>query len=276
METLSSLEAKLRLVSLESDLAPMNRVDNPMLAKLSIFTDTASTFLVSISGAFKDAKKSMFKPSVDLAKKIDQVNYYNISAIAITVPQGFTGNMQAYVSRLLGNQDIVDRLLEDVLQPTKKYLAVFLSDPSKLEALNSNPFYSKIHFHAEAIGKAKTELGTMFNTSIQETLSPYKQHYRSNSEWVATSTLTTALAKRSKQTDLAKIRKEVEEIVEMTRKLEKKYFDSGAKYRVAEQISTVLFGVATEVEFSAAHQVMTETLIGAINATNEKLLKVVK
>jgi hypothetical protein len=269
-----------QVISLEK-LANDSRVIN-LNATVSSegFADALPNFFTDVKSFISDlftVSKSTSPGALDthgFFGSIKQIEYTKLMPVPIHMPMGFNGNVVHYIDVLEKAQGISEKLISDVLNPFSIWIALNISDPTRLAQLTSDRGIHGLRFH-DIAGVTK-EIGQFIDTNSGRSEVTFGSAFRRVGDWSEAVKQFNDLnnrANRLNNTDItnmvASISNNLDELLKRIKEEPDTYRISGTTVKV---ISTMCFTMAKECEFYAAYRHMLANLQVAL-LDSEKILK---
>lgn len=212
-----------------------------------------------------------------MVRRIQKMSYADLRVIPVQVPPGLQCNYLTYLSALDDAVAINEGLMDNVLGPFARWLAIGLSDPDTLRSLGSGRRIQDFKPHnvdgvSLALGKCfKTGSGVhvrKFGDAF-ERIADVKEVYESADD----------LAGRFLKTDRKAVQQKVEEISALLDTLIERMTEDDSEYKPStvtrDLIAKMSYTLAQEVEFYATVGYQLTSLTVALKETEEMVKRAI-
>ena len=168
-EPLARLESVQKLVALDTQFLPT------VSAVTSKFQEIVSPIGVQLTAIGDAVQRMAITPTFQFFRKNEeagqQVNYTTISKLPLQVPQGFNGNLSAYMKLLAEASQHSEDIITNSMKPFEKFLADIITNKTSMADASKYQFVqSKLAVPREKLNAA---LGKHFRNGSHETRSQF-------------------------------------------------------------------------------------------------------
>lgn len=269
--TLESLKVKHDIINLEASVPShsMEAFTNPLP---NFFSDVKS-FITDLFDFSKEPNPGLLDIKGFFGSK--PVNYIDIANKPIYVPPGLVKPIPVYLDALEKAQNTVDRLQSEVLEPFSVWIALNLSDPTRLATITNDRTVVGLRFHD--VADVTKEIAKCFHAGSTKVDATFGEMYRRNADYAESVKRVNSLNERALGISNTAILNKVAEISQNLDLLLSRIKSEPDVYRLsgnsAKVISTVCYNMAKECEFYAAYRHMLTNLIIAMQDSEKVLLE---
>jgi hypothetical protein len=271
-----TLEWKAEVIALES-MAPTQLL-TALPRRLPEFFSDVKNFISNIFGGNDAVPAVAVIDGGKLSAAIMKMNYVNMSQIGVFVPPGMNATWEKYLAAMEQSQAVADSLMEETLQPTLRWLAMLLTQPSALSSTRGTHNEAGIVFHD--LKKIKENMARCYRNGGTETVVEYGDVFKRNAEWVSSVDRINDLNERMGRINRKALVEAVNEITGAMDKLLIRMKQDPETYNVSgvtmQAIAKISMNLGYEIEFFAAHAAMLQSATQAMVDTKEKIEKILK
>lgn len=211
-----------------------------------------------------------------LSRQLKKASYADIRNTTVQVPSGLSVPYLEYLAALDGAVTLTEGLMDDVLGPFARWLAIGLSDPDTLNSMGSGRRIQD--FKPHNIDGALITLGECFETGKTQYEQKFGQVFGRNGDVEAVFKQASDLNSRYVKTDRKAVIAKVNEISDHLDRLIARIEEEEENYKVStvtrDLVAKMSYTLAQEVEFygSVGYQLMALTV--ALQETETRLKKV--
>lgn len=275
LEHVASMESILNardVITMEASLPSFHF--QALTSRLPLFVADVKAFVSNIL-QMSNFSEAVLKVN-EFEKTLNKVNYLTLSDIIVYVPPGMDVTWLEYVEALAEAQAVVNRLREDTLDPTLRYVAQLLTQPETMRSVRGVPADVVLH----DLKKIKDKISDCYGKNSSETKVPFGKVFKRNSDMVSAmdklNTINEEMAKINKQ----EIMDTVNEITAALDKLLIRMKNDPDTYRMTgitmRDMAEFTTNVAREIEFYAAHAFMVQSATQAMQDSKQRIEEVLK
>lgn len=270
--TMESINNDCDLIAMEASLPSFHF--QALTSRLPMFVADVKAFVGNIlqMSNFTDVIISR----QDFERVLNKVNYLALSDVVVYVPPGMNVTWEKYLDAVTESQLVVNRLREDTLDPTLRFVAQLLSQPESMQSLRGVPADIVIH----DLKKIKDTIAKCYGSNSSETKTSFGKVFKRNNDVVAALERLNGINE-----DMAKINKTeiVETVNEISSALDKLIIRMKADPEVykmtgitMKDLAIFTTNVAREIEYFAAHCYTVQSATTAMQDTKERIEYVLK
>ena len=230
-------------------------------------TDVArnlSSLLTGISSFVGESVKPLaahlrfdFKGDDGVEKLLAKTNYIALSPVMIYVPAGMNVDMVSFLSTLEDTQDILGKLNEEVLKPSKLYFSNLLATPETMGSVRNDDMVRRVKTYLDSLEKSSKETSKCYSKHNYANKREHGDVFKRNSDWkVACDKLTDITSSYNNFTP-KQIWEEVNEICAVLDRLVIRMTQSPEVYKptgiTSGDLADLTFYVGKVIEFYAAY-----------------------
>lgn len=273
---LERLETMVRRISFESESAQATVVTDESKNLFNTLTQAVRSQFDKLFKGFKekDHIKAGIVTSPQLDKQISETNYLSLSKIALPIPIGLMVPYVDLLPTLIEGQQISESFLVKTVKPIEVYLSSLIANPKRLSSLQGNTPV-EVTFHDSEINDCKNVMKTAFDTAHKAPFKPYGELFRRNKEWADVMEQSATLTLMIKDTPYSEMAQSLSALSGLIDKLSHRMKSDPDVYAMnkitSASISQLIYKLAREFEFIAAHRQVCIEVLDALDESVKKL-----
>jgi hypothetical protein len=231
--------------------------------------------------AIRDLQKNFVLPFVAnpaVNDKLRENDYLSISGIHINIPYGLKTSFLTFASALETYLPLVSSTDAQLIQ-VEKYLLKLIGSRSSTAGTLRDRLYDQSMQRVKEIELAKNEINSCFDLNSDRGTGNYGTYFNRNSDWDIVVGKAQQINKLLKDIDLKRIIKRKDAIEEYSKDLRTELENAAGRELtafMAEEISTILYNTATELEFLSSFVYFCNTLTETLKKNGEDLNRKLK
>jgi len=268
--TLESLELKYQIISVESQTLSQTLVAIPH--RLPTFVADVKSFVKNML-TFKNTNNLAAIDTRKLEKLLPKQNYIALSEISVYVPPGMNKDWGTYLDAVSQSQIVVNKLKEETLEPTLRWIAALLTNPTALGSVRSRAGEYNIVLHD--IDKVKKQISSCYSNQGGNSKVKYGDVFTNNQDVLVAMKRVSDINEEMGKINKNEIVELVNEITAALDKLLIRMKQNPDEYKISgvnmNDIAKFCFNLGREIEFFASHTYMLQSATQAMLDTKEKI-----
>lgn len=247
--------------------------ESNIIKKMSYLkTDLVSFF--KTDNTVKDIRKNIgdLPKSRNVKKALDGKLFTDLSALKTPVPIGVYTTYSQYLTVLEANVDTSALLLDNVLTPMVRWLALGVSDPSTLKNVSGSGIRN---FKPNNVEKQLGDLEACFKPNSEHATIPFKVAFDNKADVEGVYKHAEIVTDKLITIDHKKVKKKIEEAYDLLGALIRNLEDDEVKQSTSDEtvqyLQKVSYSAAQEIEFYGLVLYQVEAMSVALNRLYEKL-----
>lgn len=247
-------------------VALMDGVERAIAGSVISFTDTV-----------RDKLSFALVPSLDLDKRLLDVNYATMSGLVVTVPTGLRSTFKEYYLTMNLVASFVKDVQSESVEPIGKHLLWLYGSPKELNSSMPNNIAGKLDLRNKEMAKLKQLVSNCFDDKSTVGTATFGEVFERVADWREVRDLARDFEKTVNSIDFKAFAKKVNDVNSYANQLRKQIASGEMEYSLsaymANEISGILYNLADEIEFVGAFMQMSRVL-NTVFDENVKTLKV--
>lgn len=260
------------------ELSLLNNSPRDVNAAMSSFTEKLKGFFEKDATEEQLIGTNRIPNPNSIIRSLRKASYADLRTLPVQVPPGLSSSYLAYLESLDEAVTITEGLMDNVLTPFSRWLAIGLSNPDSLNSLNAGRRIQD--FKPHQIDKASLALGKHFAKGKTHHERKFGDVFDRNGDVEAVYKKANDTASRFLKTSRKDVMKKVGEVTDLLDTLTKRIEEDEANYKTSsvtrDLIAKLSFTLAQEVEFYAVVGYQLTSLSVALNETEKRIQSVIR
>ena len=221
---------------------------------------TVNTFSSNVN----DKLNFALLPSLALDTRLAEVNYATMHGLVVSVPSGMRCSFKEYFFTMKLVAQFVKDVGSESIEPVGKHLLYLYGSPKELNTSMVSPIAGKLDVRNKEMAKLKQLVSNCFDDRSTVATATFGDVFDRVADWKEVRELAKEFEKQVNSIDFKAIAKKAEDINGYAAQLRKQIASGDADYSLsaymANEISTILYNLADEIEFVGAFMQMSRVL----------------